>query len=151
MFSERKQDLSIYYWLKDDVFADTPFINIKDDFPTEALVLPTISVVSKSLRIFPYEIGNYKGLEPRVWYIDIFAQSKSQRDDFGYRILNRIEEDIPVYDYDEGFPPDVAPTQIGCLIPTEIRMEVIRVIPELVTTLYYRATISFEATYSVPR
>ena len=144
----RKHDLSIYYFLKNDVFSDVSFIHFEDGFPVTELVIPTISIESKELRLTPFELGNRHGLDSRVWFIDIFATNKSQRDDFGYRILSRIEENIPVYDYDEGFPPDVSPTKIGVLIPSRLKMEWVRVIPELVTSLYWRSTISFEASYS---
>lgn len=147
MFRERIQDLSIYYWLK-NLFASDTIVTIVDDFPVAGLVLPTVAVEAKTIRKYPFEMGNPRGIEPRIWFIDVFGKTKSQRDDLGYKILNEIEDGIPVYDYDQGFPPDVSPAEIGCLIPSEIKMEIIRVIPELVTEMYWRATISFVATYS---
>ena len=119
-----------------------------DDFPTTSLVIPTVSLVGDTLERLPFELGNRTGKEPRVWYIDVFGKNKAQRDDYGYRILNNIEDGIPVYNYDEGFPPDVSPTQLGILVPQSIRMKIIRVIPELVEKLYWRSTISFEAIFS---
>jgi len=147
MYLERKQDLSIYYWLKDDIFSDAPFINIKDGFPTEGLSLPTVAVEGSDISIGPFELGNPYGIKYRIWDIDVFGENKSQRDEYAYRILNEVENKIPVYDYDEGFPPDVTPTKLGILIPERIKMEIIRVDPNLVSTLYWRATISFVAIY----
>jgi hypothetical protein len=143
---QRKEDLSVYYWLE-DLFKDIE-INLEDGFPVNELVIPTISVEAKLLERIPFEMGSRTGIEPRLWFIDVFAENKSRRDEFGYRILNNIEDNIPVYDYDEGFPPSVSPSQLGVLIPRNIKMEIIRVIPELVTKLYWRATISFVAVYS---
>ncbi len=147
MYLERKQDLSIYYWLKDDIFADAPFINIEDGFPTESLEVPSISVEGSDINIGPFELGNPHGIKYRIWDIDIFGENKSQRDEFGYRILNEIENKIPVYNYDEGFPPDVTPTKTGVLIPERIKLEIIRIDPNLVSDLYWRATVSFVAIY----
>ena len=147
MYIQRKQDLSIFYWLQDDVFKDVNFITFVDDFPATDLVIPTVSVEAKELNLVPFELGNRHGLTDRVWFIDIFGANKSQRDEFGFRILERIEENIPVYDYDEAFPPAVTPTKIGVLIPRKIKMQWVRVIPELVSELYWRSVISFEAEY----
>lgn len=147
MYLERKQDLSIYYWLKDSIFVDAPFINIADGFPTQGLELPMVAVEGSDINIGPFELGNPYGIKYRIWDIDVFGENKSQRDEYGYRILNEVENKIPVYDYDEGFPPDVTPTQIGILIPERIKMEIIRVDPNLVSDLYWRATVSFVAIY----
>ena len=147
MDQERKKDLSIFYWLT-DLFIDSPFINIKDGFPVENLVLPTIAVETKSINLDPFELGNKNQKFLRSWYIEIFATTKSQRDEYSYKILRALQDSIPVNDYDEGFPPDVEPTQIGYLLPEDIRMDIIKVMPQLVSKLYYRATISFIALYS---
>lgn len=146
MYRERLEDLSIFYWLT-ALFADTPYVKIVDGFPTTGLVIPSVAVDAKTLRRVPFEMGNRTGLEPRVWFIDVFAETKAQRDDFGYRILNNIETNIPVYDYNSGFPPTVVP-QLGSLEVREIKMEIIKVFPELVDKLYWRASISFEAVYT---
>jgi len=147
LYLERLEDLSVYYWLIDK-FADAPFINIEDGFPNEDLTIPTISVEVDVIDTTPGELGNRKRIKLRVWYIDIFAHDKSQRDEYAYRVLNELESNIPVYDYDEGFPPDVSPSQIGCLIPEQIKVEVIKIMPALVDKLYYRSTVSFMAIYS---
>jgi len=147
MFLERKQDLSVYYWLV-NLFSDAPFINIEDGYPETDFVIPTVAVEWSNISLFPLEMGNKKGFQRRMWFIEIFAETKSQRDDISYRILNAIEDNIPVNDYDEGFPPNISPTQLGCLIPQSIKVEIIRVIPELVDKLYWRAVVSFTAEYT---
>lgn len=145
---ERKKDLSLYYYIKDS-FSSVPFINIEDGFPEELLNLPVIAIESDTLRSLPFELGNRHGSPRRIWFIDIFAETKSQRDEIGYKIVYDLEEGIPVYDYDEGFPPTVTPTQIGMLVPNDyIQMKIVRVLPELVSKLYWRATITFVADYT---
>ena len=137
----------MYYWIE-DLFSDATFINVEDGFPTEDFVIPTIAIEAHNINVYPLEMGNRKGYQRRIWFLDIFAENKSQRDDYGYRILQSIEDNIPVYNYDEGFPPSVVPTQIGCLIPIEIEMKIVRVISELVDKLYWRSTVHFTAEYT---
>lgn len=146
MYLERKQDLALYYFIK-DLFSDTPFVTVTDGYPEEDLTLPTISVDADTIDTTELEIGNRERFQFRVWYIEVFAMNKSQRDEFSYRLLHALEECLPVYDYDLGNPPDILP-KLGCLQPEELRMRIIKIMPELVSTLYYRATISFTATYT---
>ena len=146
MESERKEDLSVYYFLV-DLFSDVPMVHIVDAFPTDDLVIPTVSVETRRIDTFKYELGSRKRVSLRSWYIDVFAQNKSQRDEMAYRLKTALEECIPVYDYDEGFPPDVTPTRLGCLNVEDITVEWIRVMPDLVSKLYYRATVTFTAIY----
>lgn len=143
---ERKQDLAVYYWAK-EVFAESPFITVTDDHPGTELSLPTVAIDAVRIDLRPYELGNRRNIRFRRWFIDVFAKNKSQRDEIGYKLLNCLEDNIKVYNYDEGFPPDYNPSEIGSLIPQDWRMEIIRVIPELVDTLYWRATVSFNAIY----
>lgn len=146
MYLERKQDLSIVYFLK-DLFSDVETISIVDAFPLENLTVPCISVETDTIDTAEYQLGDFDRLEFRVWFIDVFAKNKSQRDEFGYRILNELKPGIAVYNYDEGFPPDYEPTKIGKLIPDIIKLKNIRVVPELVEKLYYRCTLTFTAEY----
>jgi hypothetical protein len=62
--------------------------------------------------------------------------------------MSEIENDIPVYDYNVGFPPLVVP-QLGVLKVDDLRMEVIKVMPGLTEKLYYRSIVSFQAEYSL--
>ena len=147
MLLERKQDLSIYYWLVDQ-FADAPFVTIEDGFPEQNLRIPSIVVEWDDIRVLPLELGNRRGLDFRMWVIDVFATNKSQRDEFAYRIKNALDTSIDVNDYDEGFPPDVTPSRLGGLIPKDIKIKPIKVHPELTKDLFWRAAITFVATYS---
>jgi hypothetical protein len=147
MIRERLEDLSVYYYIK-DYFSTYSQIRVVDEFPVEGLVLPTISIEAKSIEAFPFELGNKNRAQIRVWYIDVFAQNKSQRDEMGYIIMNLLEECIPVYNYDEGFPPDVTPSTLGCMDVQDLRMEIVRISPYLVDKLYYRCTVSFTAIFN---
>ncbi|MHA1304670.1 MAG: hypothetical protein ACTSPI_13310 [Candidatus Heimdallarchaeaceae archaeon] len=142
----RKQDYSIYYWL-DDLFSSYDFVTIVDDYPDEDLSLPTISVVGSELYITPFELGNRSGNKNRIYFIDVYAENKDQRDDFSYLILEEIENGIPVNNYDEGFPPTTTPSQIGTLHPIDLRLEPVFVFPELTEKLYWRTRISFISEY----
>ena len=147
---ERKQDLSVKYWTEDVVFADiASFLTVVDGFPTQELVLPTVAVEWEEIRVVPHEIGNRYGIDLRMWFIDVFAKNKSQRDEYAFRLKNYLANTIPVYNYDEGFPPEVSPSQIGYLSAEQIRVKRIRVLPELVgENLYYRSTVSFVGKYT---
>ena len=142
----RKQDYSIYYWL-DDLFSSYSFVNIVDDYPDEDLELPIIAVVGDELVSIPFELGNRTGNRNRIYFIDVYAENKDQRDEFSYLILDEIENGIPVNDYDEGFPPTTAPSQIGSLHPIDLRLEPVFIFPELVEKLYWRTRISFISEY----
>jgi len=144
MYLERKEDLSVYYFLK-SAFADAPQINIEDGFPEGTLKLPTVSVEAGKIDVELFEMGNRDGLRVRRWYIDIYATNKSQRDEFGYRLLDRLKDPIPVYNYDEGFPPSVSPTREGALMVLSKSFIPIRISADVVDKLYYRATVSFVA------
>ena len=148
MDSFRKEDLSVLYHMR-DLFSDVDFIEIVDGFPTQDLTIPTVSVEASTIEALKFELGSTDRIHPRVWYIDIFAKNKSQRDDFGYRILHDLEDAcIDVLNFDEGFPPDQSPTKIGCLNVEDISYKPMRIFPELVDKLYYRGQVMFTTIYS---
>lgn len=144
MYIERKEELSVYYFIE-GLFTDATYIKIVDAFPEELLTIPTVAVEGGPLMTRLFEIGNSDRVRSRQWIIDIFAKNKTQRDEIGYRIMNAIKPGIPTYNYDEGFPPAVTPSALGHLEVLKIDYKPIRIIPELVETLYHRATLLFVA------
>jgi len=149
MFLERKQDLSIFYWLQDEVLV-SPYntVLVVDGFPEQNLVIPSVAIVNQTLSIDPFELGNRRGQRTRAWSIEVFAANKAQRDEISSIIINELEDNrVAVRDYDEGFPP-VAATQLGTLIPSDIEIVTIRIFPELVEKLYWRSSIRFITEYS---
>lgn len=146
MYLERKQDLSLYHYVK-ELFTDIETISVVDGFPEIGLTIPCIAVDIDEITTEKVELGNQDRMEYRTWFIDVFAITKTQRNEFGYRLINSLEECIPVYDYDEGFPPEYEPTKLGCLLPDEVSLRIIPVFPELVEKMYYRAKIRFTARY----
>ena len=147
MYLERIQDLSIYYWLYDKLNT-TISIPVVDSFPTEELLIPSVSIEADEIDAFVLELGNKTLEQIRVWSVDVFAVNKSQRDEIGYKIFNDLDEKIPVYNYELGFPPTVVP-QLGVLDITEKKLKIIRVFPELVDKLYYRCEVTFSTIYTV--
>lgn len=145
MRRERKEDLSVYYFVS-DLFLGTN-VTVVDAFPEVLLTIPTVSVETDRLAAVKFELGNKDRLQIRTWYIDVFAQNKAQRDEMTYLVVNALESCIPVYDYDLGFPPTVIP-QIGCLDIDDIRASWVRVMPQLVDKMYYRTSIMFTATFT---
>ena len=146
MFLERKQDLSIYYWLK-DLMQPYPMINVNDGYPEGDLELPSVTIESQFIRPGQRELGSRTSERRRFWVIDVIALNKAQREEITSLILNDIESGIPIYDYDEGFPPPL-PTQLGLLSPYDWEVITIRVFPELIEKLYWRNTIRFFTEYT---
>lgn len=143
IYIERKEDLAVNYIIK-NLFTDVPGINIVDGYPTDTLIIPTIAIEAGKLRLEDFELGNRLGRRYRKWLIEVYAKNKSQRDEYGYRILNGFTNGIAVYDYDLGFPPVVVP-QLEHLDVAQREMDIIRIMPELVDKMYYRATITISA------
>ena len=144
---ERKQDLSIYYWLN-DLFTSYPMVNINDGYPEGDLVLPSVTIEADAITPHIRQLGNRTSTRKRFWTIDIIALNKAQRDELTSIIINDIEYGIPVNDYDEGFPPEVTPTQIGLLSIIDWDVRTIRAFPTLVEKMYWRNTIRFISEYN---
>ena len=142
-----KQNLSVYYYVK-ETLSGYPTVNVTDDYPNAELVLPSVSVVGNDIYAEPLELGNRHGSRNKAWNIEIFGANKNQRDEITYVIMNSIEEYIPVYDYDQGFPPSGVP-MLGVLklMPGTLIASPTRVFPELVERLYWRASIKFLTEY----
>lgn len=147
MSLERKQDLSIYYWLT-NLFTSYPQVTIVDGYPEDDLVLPTISIENGEVVPNDYELGNRYPLRQRYWTIVIYAKNKAQREDFSSFIHNNLENGIIVYDYDQGFPPTVVP-QYGdrVITPQYIVVTPVRIFPDLTELLYWKAVINFYDIY----
>lgn len=145
---ERKQDLSLNYHLI-NILSPYPMVKVVDAYTKTDLVLPSVSVMDGEIYFTPQEMGNRFGKRMRYWAIDIFADNKTQRDDLTSIILNNLETGIAVYNYDEGFPPEVSPTQIGTLRVQDGSLVAtpIRIFPALVEKMYWRATIKFITEY----
>ena len=142
----RKQDLSIYYFLT-DLFSAFDFVNVVDGYPDEELKLPTISIEAQDVLPLPHELGNRVGVRNRIWDINVFGLNKAQRDEFSYLILDNLEDGIPVFDYDEGFPPPI-PTKLGLLSVEDITLTVVTIFPVIQEKLYWRMSIMFSTIFN---
>lgn len=141
MLYPRKEDLSIVYWLK-NLFTATPMVTIVDGYPDADLVIPSISLEPDVLETLDYQLGDRTGANFRTWYIDIFANNKTQRNEFAYKIQDELKNGITVYDIVNGVPTlDV----IGHLNIIKRRIKIVRIDPELVLKMYYRASVSILA------
>ncbi len=140
MLIYRNEDLSMYFFIK-NMFSDVPFINVVDSFPEEILTIPTISIDAGRIKEELFEVGNRDRVRIRTWYIDVFAKNKSQRDDFGYRILDQSNNGINVYDYNEGFPPDVTPSRIEHFDILSISYEPVPVMLDETEPKYFRGQV----------
>lgn len=141
---QSNEDFSLYYYIKNLI----PSITVVDEFPVRNLVVPSISVEGDELEPVPWEMGNTHRVYRRYYSVNIFAVNKTQRQSILYQIMNALEQSIPVYDYNEGFPPDASPSQIGCLEVLGVSGNKIQIDPELVSKFYYRAKITFETYFN---
>lgn len=138
---------SLYYWLS-GIFSLYPFIKVVDSFPDETLTIPTVSLSADELELSRLELGSRKFEDiDRMWFIDVFAENKTQRNDLAFSILDKLDNYIAVYDYNYGFPPNVSPPQIGVLVPYSVRFVPIKVFPELTDKMYWRGQITFFTKY----
>ncbi len=147
MHLERKKDIAVFYWLEGLFSTPYPHITVVDGFPLDNLVVPSVSIDWTLMTNETFELGNRTGDYNRSWYIDVFTENKSQRDDFTYLILEALQDTIPVLDYDVGFPPS-SPPQLGYLRPDETAIRRIPIMSELVEKLYYRSEVRFNALYN---
>lgn len=153
MLLPRNIDLSVYYFLKGLLPAN---ITVVDGYPTNTLgmpdvglALPTVAAERVSLSIRPYQLGG-KGLAYYLYVLTVYARTKTERDDITYTIQDQIDDaNIPVNDYNMGFPPDVVPSGIGTLVlDGPITSDPIFVFPDMVEKLYWQSEIRFTAYFS---
>lgn len=142
MRQPRLEQLSIYYWLE-DLFSSVSFVNITKAFPTEELELPTISLVPRRIETFGYQLGS-GDLHRRNWAIYIFAENEGQLADYADLIMEALEDNLCVYDYNQGFPPDVTPDQIGSLVVSNLNYTPLETFEELVAKKYWWGVITFQ-------
>jgi len=136
----RLEQKSIYYFIK-SLFPD--FITIVEEFPQNTeLSLPTIAVIYDVLDPRPFQLGSNE-LDYRDWAIYIFAENKGQLADYADRIMNNIKNNICVYDYNQGFPPDVSPDQIGSLVVENRKYTPLRTFDDLVMKKYWWGVVTF--------
>jgi hypothetical protein len=148
----RKQDKSVYYHVV-NLFSTIPSVTIEDGFPiNKELVLPSVAVEGEELFLKDKEMGNRRGRKLRLWSLDVYGSNKEQRDEIVGILFNNLDAIgvISVYDYDEGFPPSVSPTQLGVLKVDKESVTVtpIRIFPDLVEKLYWRSRIRFITEYA---
>jgi len=154
MHLNRKVDLSFVYWLRDLL---DPSVKVVDSYPTDdsgvplvEMTLPTVSV-EQSIFLEPFQLGGDLQTKFNI-VIDVYAKTKTQRDDIVYSITGHLAGyNVPVYDYDAGFPPDVNPTQIGAFVPIgDISVIHSRLIAEDNKVLHWRSIIDFQG-YFTPK
>lgn len=146
MSLERKQELSVYYWLKD--FLDGYNVDVVDSWHDGELQVPRVSIVGGGIGSTPHELGGKERYD-RIWHLHLYANTKQQRDEIGYKIFGQLREDgsINVYDYDEGFPPDVSPSRLGYMDVIEHQYRPQNLDSELQERLDWRAKVDIHSQY----
>jgi hypothetical protein len=145
MEQNRKEETSIYYWVKDLLPS---FVAVTTEFPKGELKLPTVAVIGGKTRARPLQLGG-SDLDHKDWAIYVFAQNVGQRDDYLNIIHKNAENCILVYDYNVGFPPTVNPPKIGSLSTDDRNQKPLHVYEELVKKKYWWGVVLF-TTYFNP-
>ena len=144
---ERKKDTSIVYWLM-DTFSDVSSITILDEYSNRELEVPSLALQTGLITDEEFQLGDRTQKLIRLWHIDIYAKSTEQRNEIAYRLLRELDDGIPVYDYDEGFPPDIDPSRIGTISVFSKEYTPIAVVPELLDKMYWRGSVTIFTEYS---
>lgn len=82
-------------------------VNLVQAYPDDptSIKLPTVSIEHSETEERGYEIGSSSRKEINMWFfIDIFAQRSGQRSDIVDTIKEYFDMDIPVINYNNGFP-----------------------------------------------
>ena len=145
---ERCFELSMNYFIQ-AVFSGIA-VSITDEFPEENIDIPVVSVDGQDYDIIPHEMGNRSGIKPRFWVFEVFGKNKTQRNDIMYRISDALElQSIPVYEFTEDkITPDAYPPQIGCLEAEDISVHFMKPIPDTVSKIKWRGSVTCTATYN---
>lgn len=136
----RKEHLALYYWLI-DLLPD--HINVVRAYKKgDELEPPSVSIESSDITNRPFELGNEDGLDDKFWVINVYGLTIAQRDDLAEIVYKNLKK-VPVYNYDEGFPPP-NPTRIGTLIVGVGKNSTpITVFEDLVEKMFWRRSITF--------
>jgi len=148
MLVERLQDISVVNYIK-EIVPDS--VKVVDGFPEKPITekdIPIIAVENRTAEFNRLELGTNVSIVTRGWIIYVYAKNKTQRDHLAYLVGgNLFKNKVPVYDYNQGFPPDVDPDQIGCLEPKRVSIKIPQIDPSQVSMLYRIADIYYSATY----
>jgi|SRR3989304_2794576 len=147
MLLERQIDTSVFQLIS-SLFADVEFINVTREYPTEEVVNPTIAVEFESLYVKPFELGNRLGMDFFMWSIDIWAKTRTQRDDLAYTIKNAIQQGILVYDYQTNEDFTTLPDSIGALSVEEIKIKPVKIYAQLSSKYNWRTTVTLTAFFN---
>jgi len=77
MRQERKEDLSVYYYINDLFSGDS--ITTVDGFPESNLELPSVAVEATTVEPIKFELGNRNRVRIRTWYIYVFCSNQSSK------------------------------------------------------------------------
>jgi len=134
MFIEEKAHFSLFYKLKSE-FGNT--VTVSDSYQDTPIAVPILTIDLSFIDFSKFEIGSYNYIRRVNWIVDVFAKTKNQRDSIVFKLMNILEQKVPIYDYDLGFPPTPVP-MIGSLVPNKLRIEFVKIESEEPEELFYR-------------
>jgi hypothetical protein len=111
---ERLIDLSVYHKLKNLLPVSVNVVDAWDD--DSDINPPAVAInIAKNERAW-LELGSNSTKKIMVFTLEIYATTKTQRENIASLIADGLEENIVVYDYNDGFPPSYSPLKIGAAI-----------------------------------
>lgn len=111
---ERLIDLSVYYKIASLLPVS---VSIVDAWSDDSAIDPpavVIDVINKK-RAWQ-ELGSNSTKKTMLFKLSIYAATKSQRENIASLLADGLEENIMVYDYNDGFPPSSSPLNIGAAV-----------------------------------
>jgi hypothetical protein len=139
----RKIDLSLYWHVRNLLPA---MVHVKSSYEEKELKLPGVSIDVPRFYARSLELGNKEGLRRQLVTVDVFAETKQQRDDIADILYDSFVYNIPVYDFELGSPPPLPPL-LGYLRVLDRSSEPIIVFRDLVEKFYWRRKISLSFDY----
>lgn len=139
----RKIELSLYWYIRDFLPST---VSVEPSYKEEELQLPVVSIDASRFYTQPLELGNVLGLRKLLVNIDIFADTKQQRDDIADILYNLFKANIPIYDFEITSVPPLPPF-LGYLRITNKSNEPMVVFRDLVEKFYWHRRIILDTDY----
>lgn len=164
--------LSVYYFFKDKLddngYGSTGYFNnelvfLMDSYPNDdelnrvvsrksmqgledvEIVLPIVTIEYTNQVGIPFQLGSREATS-RSFMITVMANDETEMDMLSQQIYEWLRDyDIPLNNYNSGFPPTVTPTQVGTLRVENVNVVPVRIVGSPDISDDYRTQITFDA------
>lgn len=133
-------------YLKDDEIKRVVTRKTVQGLQSVELVLPIVTLEYTLQTPIPFQLGSGPATA-REYLVTVYGNDDREVDEIGQQVYEWLRDnDIPLNNYNDGFPPDVTPTQVGIIELDDPLVTPIRVIgsPNIVDR--YKIEITFRGT-----